>query len=86
MNPPYSQTTPWVRRFIEHAHGICLVQHAKSAWHPDLWARADAVAFPHRYFDFIGGSVFMPVWFAAFGDECTEALSRIGVVRYRGAA
>ncbi len=86
MNPPYSAATVWVRRFIEHGHGVALVGHAKSAWHPLLWAEADAVAFPFRYFDFVGGSVSLPVWFAAFGDECVEALSRVGVVRLRGAA
>jgi hypothetical protein len=83
MNPPYSKATEWVRRFIAHRHGIALVGHAKSAWHPELWATADACAMPFRYFDFIGGSIFMPVWFAAFGEECVEAISRVGVVRYR---
>lgn len=83
MNPPYSETTPWVRRFMAHGNGITLVQHAKSAWHPALWAAADAVAFPFSYFDFVGGSVPMPVWFAAYGDECVEALHNVGVVRVR---
>lgn len=83
MNPPYSQATAWVRRFIEHGHGIALVGHAKSAWHPLLWAKADACAMPFEYWDFVGGSIFMPVWFAAFGEECVEALSRVGVVRVR---
>lgn len=27
--------------------------------------------------------IWFPVWFAAFGDECVEALSRVGVVRVR---
>ena len=83
MNPPYSEATPWVRRFIEHGNGIALVGHAKSAWHPELWAKADGCAYPFDYFDFVGGSVFMPVWFAAFGEECVEALSRVGVVRVK---
>jgi hypothetical protein len=86
MNPPYSRATPWVRRFIEHGHGIALVGHAKSNWHPELWAAADACAMPFRYFDFVGGSIFMPVWFAAFGRECVKALSRVGVVRVRAPA
>lgn len=81
MNPPYSEATPWVRKFIEHGHGICLVGHAKSAWHPELWAAADGCAYPFTYFDFVPKSMFMPVWFAAFGAECVEALSRVGVVR-----
>lgn len=84
MNPPYSQVTPWARRFMEHGHGIALISHAKSAWHPELWAAADAVAFPFRYFDFVGGSVPLPVWFAAYGEECVEALHRVGVVRKIG--
>jgi DNA N-6-adenine-methyltransferase (Dam) len=88
MNPPYSQATAWVHRFIEHHHGIALVGHAKSAWHPVLWAQADAVAFPFSYFDFVGGSIMLPVWFAAFGEECAKALSprRRSPVQSRGSS
>lgn len=88
MNPPYSKPTPWVRRFIEHRHGVCLVPHAKSAWHLELLATADGVAAPaDGYFDFVGsrevnkGSIFMPVFFAAFGDECVDAIGQLGAVR-----
>lgn len=85
MNPPYSEVTAWAHRFIAHGHGIALVSHAKSAWHPVLWDKADAVAFPFHYFDFVGGSVPLPVWFVAFGDECVEALHRVGIVRLKAA-
>lgn len=82
MNPPYSNTTAWARKFIAHRHGVCLVPHAKAKWHTELWAAADAVAVPGEgYFDFVGGGIFLPVFFAAFGDECVEAISRLGVVR-----
>lgn len=85
MNPPYSQATPWVHRFMAHRHGVCLMNHAKSAWHPRLWAACDGAVMPYEYFDFVGGpnggSMFGPVWFAAFGDECVDAISRLGVVR-----
>lgn len=81
MNPPYSTATAWVTKFIEHRHGVALVGHAKSKWHNRLWAEADAAVVPFEYFDFVGGSIFMPVWFAAFGDECVEAVGRLGVVR-----
>lgn len=86
MNPPYSEATAWVERFIRHANGIALVPQAKSAWHNRLWAAADGVAVPFQYFDFVGGSIMLPVWFAAFGDECVDALHRVGVVRLRPAA
>ena len=82
MNPPYSNTTPWARKFIKHANGVCLVPHAKSAWHIELLAACEAMCAPDGgYFNFTGGAIFMPVWFAAFGDECVEAISRLGVVR-----
>ena len=82
MNPPYSEATPWVRKFIAHGHGIALVPHAKSAWHPLLWAAADGCVMPaDGYFDFIGGSIMLPVWFAAFGPECVEAIGNLGRVR-----
>jgi hypothetical protein len=84
MNPPYSQSTPWVRKFIEHHHGVALLPHAKSAWHPLLWATDAALVVPEAYFNFVGpsnGSIMLPVFFAAFGEECVEAISRLGAVR-----
>jgi hypothetical protein len=82
MNPPFSNSAPWVRRFIAHGHGVCLVPHAKSRWHIDLWTASAGVALPEAgFFDFVGGSIFIPVWFAAFGDECVEAIGRLGTVR-----
>jgi len=88
MNPPFSDCAPWVRRFVEHGNGVCLVQVSKSKHSDLLWSTADAAAFVGG-FPFVdssgkGGQVFMPCWFAAFGDECVEALSRVGVVRVRG--
>jgi hypothetical protein len=84
MNPPYTQVTAWAGRFTAHAHGIALLPHGKSAWHNRLWADAEAVAVPFKYFDFVGGSIPYPVWFAAYGPECVEALGRVGIVRFRG--
>jgi hypothetical protein len=84
MNPPYSRPTPWVARFIEHGNGVALVPFAKSAWFDLLWSRADAVVAPGvQASKFVGGPIFMPVFLAAFGDECVEAIGRLGVVRTR---
>lgn len=67
---------------------MALLPHAKSAWHIELWGGAHAVTVPaDGYFDFAAGrsvnngSIFMPVFFAAFGEECVEAIGRLGVVR-----
>ena len=43
MNPPFSKTTPWVNRFMEHRQGLCLVPFAKSAWANRLWNDAEAI-------------------------------------------
>lgn len=87
MNPPFSAAAPWVRRFTAHRNGVALVPHSKSFWHLQLMATADGMCAPSDgYFDFVGtgkrsGAIFMPIWFAAFGDECVEAIRNLGVVR-----
>jgi hypothetical protein len=84
MNPPYSTPTPWVERFIGHAWGVALLPHSASPWHRSLWERATAWVAVDR-FQFTAthrnGWSFMPVFFAAFGDDCCDAISRLGVVR-----
>ena len=41
MNPPYSKTTVWFHRFVEHSNGIALLPFAKSRWFDDAWANPD---------------------------------------------
>lgn len=86
MNPPYSQSTPWAHRFREHANGIALMPFAKAGWLFDLWASDGAVALlptRTRFMSTDAGSlaIMLPVSLWAFGDECVEAISRIGHVR-----
>jgi hypothetical protein len=78
-------TGDWVRRFIEHGHGIALTQVSRSNWWASLWNEADAVVMRHPLL-FVGEdparkSIFMPTAFAAFGEECVEAISKLGRVR-----
>lgn len=84
MNPPYSGTSPWARKFIEHGHGVCLVPHSRSAWWGELWNSGAAIADAGMFRFYREGryeNVFMPVVFAAFGPECVEAIGRLGRVR-----
>jgi hypothetical protein len=85
MNPPYSQATPWVARFMQHHNGVCLMPWAKSAWTIKLWADAEAVVVPDQWFNFTGGpsggSISTPVFFAAYTEECVEAIGHLGVTR-----
>jgi hypothetical protein len=43
MNPPFSNTTPWVHKFMENNNGVALLVVSRSKWFAQLWDRADAV-------------------------------------------
>jgi phage N-6-adenine-methyltransferase len=81
MNPPYSNGTPWVRKFISHANGICLVPMSKSQWFNELWQAADGMTPMPPNLKFDQGSIFMPVILAAFGEDNVKAIRNIGPVR-----
>jgi phage N-6-adenine-methyltransferase len=43
MNPPFSNTTPWVHKFMENNNGMALLVVSRSKWFAELWDRADAI-------------------------------------------
>ncbi len=86
MNPPFSKPSPWVRKFIEHGNGICLLPTGKSGWYDELWESSAGIVSLPANFKFArdnvtATSIFIRVFLAAFGDECIEAIGRIGKVR-----
>ncbi len=84
MNPPFSKPQVWVERFIIHNHGVCLVPMSMGRWLDPLWGLADGMVLAQPRFEFAGGAglgIPCRILFAAFGDECVEAISRLGVVR-----
>ena len=86
MNPPFSKTHPWARKFIEHKNGVCLVPMSKSKWFDALWDSSDAVLSLPSSLRFEGrdnGSIFMPTILAAFGQENVKALHRSKIGRVR---
>ena len=44
VNPPYSDTAPWVDRFIQHPAGLALVKAGNSSWLRRLLPAADGIA------------------------------------------
>jgi hypothetical protein len=80
MNPPYSFCPPWVDRFVRHRNGVSLTQMSKSNWCRQLCEEADGIVILGGV-PFVGGHIFMPVFLAAFGDECVEAIGRVGRLR-----
>lgn len=85
MNPPFSSPRLWVARFVDHGHGVALLPMAKSAWMNELWRSNAVLAMPRQFVEFERGGgaahIQFAVFFAAFGDECVKAISRIGRLR-----
>ena len=85
LNPPYSNPTPWVDRFLKHGHGIALLVSSRGRWAGHLWAEADGCGFaPNVKFNKADGSkITIPfachLW--ALGDDCVEAIGRVSRVR-----
>jgi hypothetical protein len=95
MNPPYGRCFPWWDRFNQHRHGVALLPVTKSLTFNSVIANADAITFDQET-DGInfhrpegvpnkkgrrGMRIWFPLVFAAFGDECVDAISRLGPVR-----
>jgi phage N-6-adenine-methyltransferase len=79
MNPPYSQPTQWVNKFIEHGNGIALLPYSKSAWFLHIWEKADGIIAltPRMKFVKSNGdlnSIFMPVCLVGIGSRSVTAL------------
>ena len=87
-NPPYSQPTPWVEKFIDHRHGIALLPMTRGKWWFKLWNEADAIMpVAHNLkFELPDGKTkpitFNPVLFA-FGDSNIEALHKSRLFKVR---
>ena len=85
MNPPYSEATPWVRRFVYHGNGIALLPLIKSDWLDELWDNAaGGVLMSSRLGFSRDGKQTEIMWRTAlwaFGDWAVEAIARIGHVR-----
>jgi hypothetical protein len=87
-NPPYSQPTPWVEKFIYHRCGIALLPMTRGKWWFKLWNEADAIMpVAHNLkFELPDGKTkpitFNPVLFA-FGASNVEALHKSELFKVR---
>ena len=84
MNPPYSNPTPWVEKFIAHGGGIALLPVTRGRWWDAMWQASDAVV-PLVYnfkFDRPDGLPSKPIVFRTFlyaiGSENAKALHNMG--------
>ena len=88
MNPPFSNVTPWLERFIAHGNGVGLVPIVKSYWVTKAWQAVDGVTFltdPNdmKFARPDGRSkpIMFPVMVISMGTENVEAARRIGPTR-----
>lgn len=88
MNPPFSGTDPWARRWIAHGNGVALLPFSRARWMSEIWEAADAIVHPRpgdTMFNFIKDgkptNIYMPVFLCALGRDNVIALENLGKVR-----
>lgn len=86
MNPPYSNPSPWVEKFIQHANGIALLPFTKSKWCQALWDGSAsmvymrAITFERSEMNVVTQAPFsLGLW--ALGQKNVQAIANIGRVR-----
>lgn len=88
MNPPYSNPTPWIDKWLKHRNGFALVPFSSANWFVKLWD-SEAVGWAtHRSITFVNREgqrkgIFMPTGLWAIGETNITALkmSGLGVIR-----
>ena len=83
MNPPFSNPTPWMRKFIEHGNGVCIIPVSRGRWFTEAWDALDAMTVCPHGFSFIEPTgqkkqIFMPTFFGAIGSSNAAALLNFG--------
>jgi len=87
MNPPYSDPTPWVKKWVEHGEGVALIPTSTGKWMLDLWHQPAVAWLALPPMKFISSSTMaeskgtMPIrcWLIAIGDSCVEKLRKSGL-------
>ena len=87
-NPPYSDSTPWVEKFLNHGNGIMLTQVSKSRAFLRLWNESEAIVMLPRDIRFVREDnnrtdIFMPVALFGMGHKAHAAFIRSGINRVR---
>ena len=87
-NPPYSNPTPWIQKFIEHSNGIMLTQVSKSNAFIRLWNEADVIMFAPRnimfeHKDYGKKGIFMPVALFGMGEKAKLHMQKSKINRVR---
>jgi len=88
MNPPFSNVTPWINKFIINGNGMALLVVSRSKWFAELWDKADAIMATPADLKFErpdGNSkaISFQTFLFALGEPATAALHRTKLARVR---
>ena len=88
-NPPYSNPSPWIDKFIAHNHGVALIPTSTGAWMLNLW-KVDAnwcmlkpMKFVKSNYESAKGSLPSRCWLIAVGNISMTALKTSGLGHVR---
>lgn len=83
-NPPYSNPTPWIKKFREHGNGVALIPTSNGRWFHDLYHDSNVIMrpIPKMQFEMPDGST-MPgntpfvCWLVGIGERGRNAVQNI---------
>lgn len=86
MNPPFSESKKWVKKFMNHRNGIALLPASKARWFQEIWAECDGLVLLPYDMKFVyqhqtTNGIFMPTYLVGYGSKAVEAISKIGIIR-----
>jgi hypothetical protein len=83
-NPPYSNPTPWIKKFREHKNGCALIPTSNGKWFHELYNDKNIVMrpIPRMKFDMPDGSTMKGTtpfvcWIVGIGEISTIAVRSI---------
>ena len=81
MNPPYSNASAWVNKWLDHGNGIAITVVGKSKWGDRLWTQSDGIVLLKQDMHFVQGRIPWPIIVSAMGQDNAQALTPLGKVR-----
>ncbi len=81
MNPPYSNASAWVNKWLDHGNGIAITVVGKSKWGDRLWNQSDGIVLLKQDMHFVQGRIPWPIIVSAMGQDNARALTALGKVR-----
>ena len=89
MNPPFSDATPWARKFMAHNNGVALMPVSRSKWLMEMWNMPElAVMLTPTDLKFVTPdgkqkTISYQTFLFGLGPVAVKALHRLNLARVR---